>query len=427
MSIRNEHAMPRTWYRRRNHFVTNAFVPSVLLFLATIPVVHADVGPALTGLTATASNATTAFTNPAGMTRIDQPEVTIQTLAAVTASRFKVDESNVDGGDADRDVNVLPVPGLFYTHPLGERWRLGAAFTVPGGIGHNYGGSWAGRYHAKEATLDFFAFQGSVAYRFDNGLSIGGGPLVMYTDSETRAQINNLEPGRPDGKVKLEESGAGLGWTVGMMYEFSERTRVGAIYRSEIDPELSGDPEFNDLGPGIEALLQASGAINDSIDVDFKIPEQLQIGIYHDVNDKLSVTADGIWVNMSRFGINSVSVGNDGQAFTSSDFRDVWVGSVGLNYKFRPDLVASIGALYATSPVSDKDRTIALPLDRVISVGAGLDWKLSDGISLKSGLNYADFGDGDVEASGDPLLGDFKGSFAYHYAVILDIQLSIRF
>ena len=67
----------------------------------------ADLGPALSGLTARASNASTVFWSPAGITRLDEPEMLGQVTLARSAAKFEIDESNVDGGSADNDPRSL--------------------------------------------------------------------------------------------------------------------------------------------------------------------------------------------------------------------------------------------------------------------------------------------------------------------------------
>lgn len=397
-----------------------------LVMLSIGPVAEAEIGPALTGITGRGNDATSVFWSPAGITRLKKPELVVETTFAYKVAKLEVDRATISGGNADKDRELLVIPAFYYAHPVTERWRLGASLSVPGGIGNDYGNSWSGRYLAEEVELDFIALAGVAAYRLSDHWSIGGGPLLMYTDSTSKARVNNLDPQLGDGTVKLDESGAGLGWTLGLMYELNDRTRIGATYRSEIDPDLSGKPKFKDVGPGIQEALRLTGLADRKIDVDFKIPAQLQLGLYHEFSNKLSFTADGIWVNMSRFGINSVSIGSD-KTFLDSDFRDMWIGSVGFKYYTRPDLAFSVGALYATSPVSDKNRTIALPLDRTISFGAGLEWQWADDLVLHGTLNYADLGDGDIDRDGGPVRGAIAGSFRDNYAIILDLQLTKRF
>jgi hypothetical protein len=78
-----------------------------LLASLSVFTAQADIGPALSGLTARASNASTVFWSPAGITRLDEPELLGQVTLAGSAAKFEVDESNVDGGSADNDPRFL--------------------------------------------------------------------------------------------------------------------------------------------------------------------------------------------------------------------------------------------------------------------------------------------------------------------------------
>jgi long-subunit fatty acid transport protein len=127
---------------------------------------------------------------------------------------------------------------------------------------------------------------------------------------------------------------------------------------------------------------------------------------------------------MSRFGITHVSV-DSAQVSVDSSFKDTWLFSTGLRYQYRPDLAFSVGGLYMTSPTTDARRTIALPVDRVIAVGAGVEWQWK-GFTIHNNLNYADLGDGDLDQDGG-LAGRIEGSFDTNYAVVLDTQIIKRF
>jgi len=384
--------------------------------------VQADIGPALSGITAGANNASTVFSSPAGITRLDEPELVVGATLVVTESKFEVDESNRSGGSADNDTSLLGIPSFYYAHPINDRWHVGASLTVPSGFGNSYGNSWSGRYLSEESTLAFVALTGTVAYELNDQWSIGGGPIMLYADSTSKARINNLIG--PDGRIELEEDGFGLGWQLGLMHEFNESARIGAVYRAEIDPDLSGKPDSDDLGPLLKAGLDALGLLDRDIDVDFTVPEMVQLGYYQAFRDKWSFTVDTLWVNMSEFGVTHVSVDSANVSVTG-EFKDTWLFSTGLRYQYRPDLAFAVGGMYMTSPAADSKRNIALPLDRVITIGAGVEWEWK-GLQIHNNLNYADLGDGDLDQDGGRA-GRIEGSFDKNYAVVLDTQIIKRF
>jgi hypothetical protein len=137
----------------------------------------------------------------------------------------------------------------------------------------------------------------------------------------------------------------------------------------------------------------------------------------------LSVTGDLVWIDMSEFGITHLRVEEDSVS-VNSKFRDMWATSASIKYRYAEDRAVSVGGLYASSAVTDDNRDIGLPLDRVIGAGVGLDLPIHD-YPCHINLNYFDLGDGDVSQEGGPLTGDFEGSFSSNWAVMLDIQVKL--
>jgi hypothetical protein len=97
-----------------------------------------------------------------------------------------------------------------------------------------------------------------------------------------------------------------------------------------------------------------------------------------------------------------------------------------LKYRYAQNRAVSVGALYGTSSLSDGRRGIALPLDRVAGVGAGIELPCFDYL-CHINLNYLDLGDGDLVEEGGALTGSIEGSFDKNWMLMLDFQLSIRF
>jgi long-subunit fatty acid transport protein len=56
------------------------------------------------------------------------------------------------------------------------------------------------------------------------------------------------------------------------MYEFTDSTRIGANYRSELKPDLDGTPTFHNLDPLLRETLAAADLLGTEVDVDFTIP-----------------------------------------------------------------------------------------------------------------------------------------------------------
>ena len=119
------------------------------------------------------------------------------------------------------------------------------------------------------------------------------------------------------------------------------------------------------------------------------------------------------WQNWSEFGEVGVSLGgpNASSLVTDADFRDTWHVALGARYRFDPYWSASVGFAYDSSPVSDSNRTIALPLDRQLRYALGAQYEVNDDLTVGAAYQYMDAGDAPVDQSGGPLRGDLKGEF----------------
>ena len=171
-----------------------------LLYLALPSIGHAgglylnefgtpSMGVAGAGANAVASDASTAFHNPAGMTRIKGKE--LMGTAGLLNSTVKFDQDSdtpIPGGDGGDAGGPAPIVGGFYVHSLSDRWKLGANLVTISGAVLDYDDDWTGRYQNTEVTLLTMTFSPTIAYRVNDWLSLGGGPQIMYADLEMKAK-----------------------------------------------------------------------------------------------------------------------------------------------------------------------------------------------------------------------------------------------
>jgi len=374
--------------------------------------------PGFTGLTALADSPDAAFWNPASITRVPE-SLELQLATAYSNSDFEVEEATFTGGDPSKQDTINLIPGVYYVKPLNDEWVYGLSMSVPSGFGWDYGSSWSGRYISQESSLTFLALNNSLAYRWNEDLSVSAGIQIMYADSVSKARINNIGP-RGDGRIKLEEDGVGAGFTLSSLYEFSPDTRFGITYRSETELDLDGSPELENIDNIYLAALNDLNLLGE-IDVDFKVPQQVQLGLFHQINDRYSVTADVVWIDMSEFGVTSVSAGPD-TVSVESTFEDTYFASIGVGYRWDNRTQVSVGMGYMASPVDDDDRTLYLPLDELWVFGIGVERELESGDILTVNFEYIDIGDAPVDQENSSLSGRVKGKYENNYAALLDVS-----
>jgi len=390
----------------------------VLGLLVASTSVHAK-RPGFTGLTALADSPDAAFWNPASVTRLPH-SMELQLVTAYSSSDFEVDEATFDGGDPSKLDSLSFIPGLYYVNPLNDEWVHGLSVNVPSGFGSDYGSSWSGRYLSQESSLVFLAINNSLAYRWDEEWSFAAGVQVMYVASESKTRVNNIGP-RGDGRFKLEEDGFGAGFTLSSLYEMSPDTRFGITYRSETEVDLDGNPEFRNIDNAYLVALNNQGLLGQEIDVDFKIPQQVQLGLFHQINERYSFTADVFWIDMSEFGVTSVSAGPD-HVSVESTFKDTYLTSIGLGYRWDGKTQLNFGIGYLKSPVDDDERTLYLALDEMWIFGVGVERELESGNIITVNFEYIDIGSASVDQENSPLTGRVKGKYHNNYAALLEIN-----
>ena len=393
----------------------------LLIAIALPATADAQLGPARAGRLAQANNAATASSNAAGLTRVENPQWVLNTMFTLSDNEFEVEEgTTVSGGDPKNDDDPVAIPSLFYSRPVREDFRVGFAVNVPMGIGSDYGSEWAGRYMADESSLVFVSVSPVAAWRATERLSLGVNVSLTYSDSETKVAVNNLEPGRGDGRMELEMSGWGLGGGLSALYELSPRTRFGLAYQLESETNMKGTPRWHNIGPGLKGLLQAAGVYKEEIDMDMNLPQSLSGGFYHEPSDRLALMGDLAWVDFSEFGKVDISVG---PISTSSDanYRDIWAWSFGAEYELSHRWTAGAGVTYISSGVSDGNRTLALPWDEFWIFGAGVQRQLNPALRLHVNFMYVHGGDGKIDQESSPLSGRLVGQYSQRRTFALDV------
>jgi long-chain fatty acid transport protein len=160
-----------------------------------------------------------AFTNPAGMTRLDRDLVAGGFQVLIPKIEFDPDVAGAGGDDGGNAGKVAAVPSFFAVKKMDDRLRLGLSVTAPWGGGMNYGENFVGRYGTQKVELSGAALSPSVGYKLNDKWSVGAGVSMVYTLFNQNIAINNPGP-LPDSKVKIENMDDwGVQPFVGVMFQ----------------------------------------------------------------------------------------------------------------------------------------------------------------------------------------------------------------
>jgi long-chain fatty acid transport protein len=389
-----------------------------------------DVGLASAGYAAGAQDASTLFKNPAGMSRLEGGQLNSSLQLLYGSVQFsKNSQTSTSGGNGDNAIGALPGASLFITYPVTEKLTVGFGTFSYFGLAEDYGNNWAGRYYVQKSTLLGLSFMPAASFKVNEWLAIGGGLNAMYGYLDTEVAVNNLAPNYADGQLKLKDHVWGFGGNAGILIQPQEGTRIGVNYLSQVDLNFNAKPGFTGLGPALGALL----ASPPTLDLGMTVPQSVMVGVYQDLNAKWAVMADVGWQNWSRFGEVAVGV-NNGSPSGSKDlttqlhFNDTWHGALGVQYQYSEQWRFTSGVAYDTSAVSDKNRTVTLPLAEAYRYGLGAFYKLNKSVDLGAAYELAWSGDMPV-SQGAPATsrGEVSGTFNNAFFSFFSLNLNWHF
>ena len=317
----------------------------------------------------------------------------------------------------------MPTGSLSYVHSLSNDLKLGLTAGSYLGLGVKFDDTWAGRYYVQQEDFVTSFLNGAVGYRVNDWLSVGGGLSLVYGELGVQTNINNLLDGQPDGRLKLTDTDTAPGWNAGLLIEPRTGTRVGLTYTSKVDLQYEDQPSFHNAGPVLEGALTLSGLKGAETTFDFTLPNQVMLSGYHELSDNLALMADVGWQNWSQFGQIGVSVDSSTSTSTTADahFQDTWHTALGARYRLNPSWSVSTGVAYDSSPVTNSDRSIVMPLDRQYRYALGLQYDWRKNITFGAAYEYMDAGSAPVNQTAGPLKGDLKGRLkddAFHFLAL---------
>ncbi len=347
-------------------------------------------GNAFAGATAKASDASTIFYNPAGMTRLQGTQVTTGAAYIAPQADFVgsgvtstgASTGSVAGGDAGRDALL---PSFYGMYSVSDDLKIGLSVNTPWGLTTKYESDWAGRYQAIKSDLRTIDVVPSVAYRVNDQLSLGGGVIFQRIEAELTNAVFNFGLTAQDGLGKVEGDDWGYGVNLGALYEFSPTSRVGINYRSRIHHELKGDITYDNVHANIAA---AGNMHNDTATAKVTIPDVVSVGAYHQLSPEWAVVGEASWTNWSLFDHLTIDSATGRDTTTDEKWKDSWFFSAGGIYTPSEKWTLRGGVAYDMSPVSDAHRTARIPDQDRIWLASGASYQLTPAVQLDLGYTH---------------------------------------
>jgi long-chain fatty acid transport protein len=368
-----------------------------------------SMGAAGAGAQAEAWDASTAFHNAAGMTRIEGRELMLTGGLASSRVKFDLDfvAPAIGGGNGGDAGGCAPLGGAFYTHSLSERWNFGLSFFSISGAALDYDNDWAGRFLVQDVSIITATIIPSLAYKVNDEFSVAAGLGAIYGDLELDLAL----PGGPlpgPGTATLDGDDWEYAFNLAALYELSERTRLGVVYWSEVEFEFSGDFKVSPPGASV------------GTDTELPIAQWIKGGIYHELNNKWALVGTIGWEDWSTMDDLLIST-ESGSASLPRNWRDTYHYAGGVHYRPAEKWLMRAGVAYDTNPVDADDRTPDMPIDRQVRYAVGLQYEHSKTFSVGASFEYVDLGDAKINR---PL---FKGEYEDNNLYVVGVNAIWKF
>ena len=373
----------------------------------------ASVGTAGVANVVNTVEASSAFTNPAGMTGLEENQMLGGLQLAIPEVRFDSSIATAGGSDGGNAGETIVIPGFFWVKELTDQWKFGLSVIAPLGGGVDYGDNFVGRYQTTDASLQGIGISPSAGYKLNDKTSIGFGVTAHYQIFELGVAVNRPGP-LSDGKVDIEDATDwGFQPFFGLTHQINDRLLLGFVYRGEFDMDLEGDLEFSNTGP----LLNLLSSKVDEAALGLDYAEAYNLGFKYKYRDDLILFFSVNYETWSDFSENRIDIqGGAVSATIDRNWDDTWGIGFGFARKLSDGRAFTFGVAYDGSAVDDDDRTADLPVDEQFKFALG--WvKETPNRKSSLGFTYIDLGDGKMDQTSQGVR--FRGKFDDNYVIFL--------
>ncbi|MFC3284307.1 OmpP1/FadL family transporter [Litchfieldella rifensis] len=326
------------------------------------------------------------------------------------------------------------VPSFAAKTQLNDQFDLGLAIYSPYGLSTQYDKDWIGRYHGIETELKTIDIQPTLNYRVNDRLSIAAGLRAEYADATlsnasdfgslaASQGVPGAAPGQNDVIGEVTGDDWGYGYTLGALFQVTDKTRLGISYRSKIDLTLDGELNVEGTDPLSDGAVAAGLVTGTGGTADLTTPANLNLGVYHQLTDRLALMANAEWIEWSSFDELVVEF-DDGRdsSVTEENWDDTWAFSVGANYALTPQWLLRAGLGYDQTPVpSSRYRTPRVPDSDRRWASVGATYMPTPELGITAGYLHVFGKDVDMDQDATDTGNASRGNLAGTYEVSADV------
>lgn len=328
-----------------------------------------------------------------------------------------------DGSTTKTSTDSSPafVPNVYVTSRVHEKVAIGIGLHFPFGLALSWPTGHQQSDVIQDQTLRTYFITPSVGINLDKevpGLTLGGGVDIVPATVELGKTITF---GDTQGTAKLGGDALGIGGRLGVQYRppKAKQFKVGAMWRSDVKLDFSGNGNFN-IDPQYRDQLPPDGKITTSI----TLPQAIWGGVAFDPKPELEFELDAVWMNWSKFNELKINLPDGSAQITPENYKDTVTFRVGAEYKLaKQDMALRAGFIYDPTPIPSTAQTAQLPDINRKDITAGLSKGFGE---YAAHLGFLIVLPGERETSSEPYMPEFKGKYGVS-AFVASLQISGHF
>ncbi len=345
---------------------------------------------------ARADDASAIYFNPAGLTQLERPQVSLGASFLVPLVTYNGSGDN-DGIDQHMATELNIQPNMYFAAPILEnKLAAGLGITSPYGLHGKWRNNGFSRFVVADFDMRTIDIKPSIAFKPFSFMSIGAGLDYYYVQTNQERRMNvalsnfllgaPFDPTTPEGFLDLETHGDAIGYNVGLLFNITPRHSIGVSFISKADVHLRDKIRISNLS-GQTATLPppiAFGSTAPKIRVrtSATMPEMLSFGYAYRHGDRWSIEADAQWTNWSRFDVVKFSFFPTNsllEAFKEDvrNWRNTLSFALGGEYKVNEALKVRGGYTYHETPVPSTTFEPSVPQSsrHAVWAGFGYSWE----------------------------------------------------
>lgn len=419
---------------------------------------------------AEAADASTIFYNPAGLSKIDSSQISVNANIVFPSIHYEAESATdftgipVQGSKSGKITKTTIAPHIYGAYKANDDVTLGLGVYVPFGSATEYEKDSVLRHNINKLGLTTIAIEPVVAWKLNDRHSFGAGIIAQHTSAELRKYADwgikqkavAKASGKPDaaiaaaiqadGHADVKGSDWGFGYQLAWMWDINERARVGVNYRSKVSHTLEGTAEWAADGAAAKQAWD-SGAMadrgyvpNEKASVKIVTPESLSVHGMYRATDKTNLFGDVTWTRHSRFNKAELMFekekiivnGQSDRTVITPNWRNTYKVAFGGSYQVTEPLQLRAGIAFDKSPVkSAEDRMNSLPDGNRIWFSVGAKYQLGKNHVIDAAYSHIHINDTVYrtgKASGNDV--DSRGTSSARFknkADILGLQYTYKF